>query len=472
MDSVPKDLDQGLLQELECPVCMETMKPPITMCENGHSICANCKPKLTYCPSCTKPFLHVRNLALESLSRQVTDQMGEQQPTRFPQSVECPFTRISKGTCPWRGPLVGMKDHVKVYHNNLNDMHESNGAFNVVLTGLSPGQHYRKIVFISDELYYIYWRIKDDCFYCAVLHVGEDKICSKYKYKFTLTTESDDKKISMSFPTRCILEDLEEILLSGDCVILKYNTVLKFLNANMHLECEFEINVIESDMNIAGKAGERSVCVEPDVRSPLFGRCGRHRNIRRHEKGTSVSTDRIVSVGKPGRCAHGRRFRHCRICKYFTTVPNTEGSSAELSTDSLHSIQLPTGFYCEPSGHFVENASSEKCYVDSKVTPTAPPEKDPYSDVVENSSNLSTDKEASGEKREYLDGELSAETKSHSSPNEYECSNPSSGSTWMCQLCEKTAPRFPDSLPEPGWHVSSSPTGTKWVCKMCGQIRE
>ena len=45
-----------LEQELECPVCMEISRPPIYQCEEGHIICATCKPILTQCPSCSKVY--------------------------------------------------------------------------------------------------------------------------------------------------------------------------------------------------------------------------------------------------------------------------------------------------------------------------------------------------------------------------------------------------------------------------------
>lgn len=472
MDSMPKDLDHGLLQELECPVCMECMQPPITMCENGHNICPNCKPKLSNCPSCTKPFLQVRNLALENLSRQVTDQKCQQQPVRVSQSVECPFTRISKDICSWKGTLLGMKDHVKNFHNNLNDTNEANGVFSVVLIGLSPAQHYRKAMFISDELFYIYWRIKDDSFYCAVLYVGDKEKCSKYKYKFTLTTESDDKKISMSFPTRCILEDLEELLQSGDCVVLKYNTVLKFMNTNMYLECEFQISSTEVDMGIAGGSCERNMSAASDVRSSLLGHVRRHPRIRRHVKDNLESSDKLVPIGKPGRCVHGKRFRHCRSCKYRTSLPNTQRSDGEFCTDSLENIQPPIGIYCEPSGRFVENESTEKRYVSSEVAPSAPTEKDLHSDSVRKfSSDLSAGEKACGEIYESSEQKCSAVTNSCSFPNKYTSSNPPPDLTWKCKLCKQTAPKFPD-WSELGWHTSVSPTGSKWKCKMCGQLRQ
>lgn len=458
MDSLPKDLDQGLILELECPVCMEHMTPPITMCENGHSICSNCKPKLNNCPSCKKSFLNIRNLALESLSRQVTNQRVQNQPTTVPQSVECPFTRISKDTCPWKGSVMDMKQHIKVFHNNENDTRESNGVFNVILTSLSPTQHYRKAVFISDELYYIYWRTGGDTFYCAVFYVGDEEKSSKYKYKFTLTSQSDDRKISMTFPTRCILENLDELLQSGDCVILSYNTVLKFLNSTIYLECEFQINSIENDRDITSGTSERHLSAESDVHSSLFSRSRRHRRIRRHEERR--------------RCDHGRRLRNCPSCKYITPLSDTPRSASTSGTDSLQSIHSPTGFYCAPSGHFAESASGEKYHAVDKVFPSAPFENPKYHDTVENfSSNLPSGRKLYDEKCGYSGRSSSGETSCRVS-NDYVPSYTSAHSTWICAVCEQIAPRSPGSFPEPGGHVASSPTDKKWKCKMCGQIRQ
>ena len=71
MNTVANDLRQGLLSELECPVCMEYMMPPITFCVNGHNICPSCKPKVTQCPTCRQPFVNIRNVALEKMASQI-----------------------------------------------------------------------------------------------------------------------------------------------------------------------------------------------------------------------------------------------------------------------------------------------------------------------------------------------------------------------------------------------------------------
>ena len=63
---------EGVKGELECPVCLEEMKPPrkIWMCQNGHSVCGECRPKLAQCPSCQRS-VDIRNIALEKIAMKV-----------------------------------------------------------------------------------------------------------------------------------------------------------------------------------------------------------------------------------------------------------------------------------------------------------------------------------------------------------------------------------------------------------------
>jgi hypothetical protein len=366
-----------------------------------------------------------------------------------------------------------MKQHIKVFHNSVNDTHESNGAFNVILTGLSPTQHYRKAVFISDELFYVCWRVESGSFYCVVLYVGEEEKSSKYKYKFTLTSQSDDRKISMTFPTRSILENLDELLQSGDCVILSYSTVSKFFNSKIYLECGFQINSIEIHRDITSGTSQQNLHAESDAHSSLFSRSRRHHTIPRREKGHNPgSPEELMSVIKRRRCVHGRRFRRCASCKYITFLSDTPGSVSASGTDSPQSIHSPTGFYCAPSGHFAEDTSAEKYHGDTKVFPSAPVENPLYPDTVGNfSSNLLSGRKLYDEKYGYSGGSLSKEN-ACSMSNDHVPSYTSSDSTWKCAICERNAPKSPDSFPEPGWHVASSTTDTKWKCKMCGQIRQ
>jgi hypothetical protein len=64
-------LDEALRSALECPICLETMLPPILQCPAGHSICRVCRTKVSKCPTCRAHLGGIRNLSLEKL---VTDQ--------------------------------------------------------------------------------------------------------------------------------------------------------------------------------------------------------------------------------------------------------------------------------------------------------------------------------------------------------------------------------------------------------------
>lgn len=66
---------EALLKQLECPVCLETIPPPINQCEQGHALCTECKEKLPQprkCPECRAKISTVRNLMLEQLVAKIS----------------------------------------------------------------------------------------------------------------------------------------------------------------------------------------------------------------------------------------------------------------------------------------------------------------------------------------------------------------------------------------------------------------
>jgi len=68
MQSQFTSVEQILLSQLECPVCMEYMRLPIILCANGQNICNICKPKVRHCATCRQQFLNTRNVALEKVA--------------------------------------------------------------------------------------------------------------------------------------------------------------------------------------------------------------------------------------------------------------------------------------------------------------------------------------------------------------------------------------------------------------------
>ncbi|KAL3846260.1 hypothetical protein ACJIZ3_003663 [Penstemon smallii] len=58
----------GVHDLLQCPICANSMYPPIHQCPNGHTLCTNCKRVHNYCPNCRSELGNIRCLALEKVA--------------------------------------------------------------------------------------------------------------------------------------------------------------------------------------------------------------------------------------------------------------------------------------------------------------------------------------------------------------------------------------------------------------------
>ncbi|KAG6437780.1 hypothetical protein SASPL_102708 [Salvia splendens] len=80
---------------LECPVCTNSMYPPIHQCHNGHTICSTCKVRVhNKCPTCRHELGDIRCLALEKVA----------------ESLELPCKYSTLG-CPEIFPYYGKLKH-------------------------------------------------------------------------------------------------------------------------------------------------------------------------------------------------------------------------------------------------------------------------------------------------------------------------------------------------------------------------
>lgn len=82
-------LEKSLLEDLLCPVCDSYMCAPIRQCQEGHSICDYCFPKLKMCPKCRSPKSQARSYALEAIHSKLTV------PCRYT-SIGCSFVSLGE----------------------------------------------------------------------------------------------------------------------------------------------------------------------------------------------------------------------------------------------------------------------------------------------------------------------------------------------------------------------------------------
>lgn len=239
-DSVFTDgLGEDLLSALECPVCLEYMAPPIFLCENGHSICDQCRPQLPVCPTCRKPFLpNTRNVALESIAHGLDypcrnegcseifplELVAQHQAVCPRRPFECPLVQGSH--CTWKGPLSLIKTHVMDSHGRYVRVGAESTS---VLNDVSNTPGYSLVIFAFDEVFLQKSRLQDCKFYSAVHYIGPIENARKYRFEFELSTGKGHQKIMVGHLVLGESKDFHSVNRDGNCVRLDYDVIKQFM---------------------------------------------------------------------------------------------------------------------------------------------------------------------------------------------------------------------------------------------------
>ncbi|KAJ4850807.1 E3 ubiquitin-protein ligase sinat4 [Turnera subulata] len=116
---------------LECPVCTNSMYPPIHQCHNGHTLCSTCKTRVhNRCPTCRQELGDIRCLALEKVAESL------ELPCKF-FNLGCPeiFPYYSKlkheaicnfrpYNCPYAGSECSVVGDIPFLVSHLRDDHK------------------------------------------------------------------------------------------------------------------------------------------------------------------------------------------------------------------------------------------------------------------------------------------------------------------------------------------------------------
>ncbi|KDR07292.1 E3 ubiquitin-protein ligase siah-1-like [Zootermopsis nevadensis] len=237
MDTLVRDFDEALLNDLECPVCTEYMSPPITLCSNGHNICKKCRQNVECCPICRGQLSGIRNVTLEKIARRQQypctnrdrgcpqvfsmDLIADHHAVCRYGPLRCPMNKFPSVSCSWKGLLSEIKKHVQ-------DSHEAYFKDTPYVRSHYVGNG-EAVRFITNETFLCYKRIKDDKLFCVVQLVGTKEEASKYKSQFTLCGGNGVDKIVETFVVRSFTEDFCESFQSGKCLILDDRVIRNFV---------------------------------------------------------------------------------------------------------------------------------------------------------------------------------------------------------------------------------------------------
>ena len=247
------DVSEGVLSELECPVCAEYMLPPIELCKNGHNICSNCRRKLKKCPTCRQEFVSIRNLALENLTKGIkylctNRKFGckEKHTVDFIRTHQdvcpyapymCPF--INEKKCAWTDVLSNMKRHLLECHSE--EARVQGEETNLIINTDSMEIKGCKVVFAYNEIFYVHILRRMNNYYIAVRYVGTSENASKYGYRISFTKVDDVESIAVCHVTHSVSEDLDQIYESGNCFNLPLVVLKRFVTHDANLPYKLKI---------------------------------------------------------------------------------------------------------------------------------------------------------------------------------------------------------------------------------------
>lgn len=153
-------------KELECPVCMEIVVPPVRQCVNGHVTCSACAETLANCSLCNQPILEnnptfINNL-LAALPRpcKYSDKCKEFCVTGDEHENYCGFREIlcRNSGCIDKVQVNKLKCHLEQRHQHQFVINSVNGSFH--FSSLKPNEQGRLWycpAMYDDKMFYIYF---------------------------------------------------------------------------------------------------------------------------------------------------------------------------------------------------------------------------------------------------------------------------------------------------------------------------
>jgi E3 ubiquitin-protein ligase SIAH1 len=260
MASFSKEDGRSIVDLLECPVCLTTMKPPMYQCRSGHSVCGECKERVKHCPTCRGAFIDTRNRIAEELANKVRypckntfhgcNEKAYLKDMEKHESV-CPHRMyhclVAKDNgCTWTGKRSDLLRHTKKKHDK-----------NIVRRQLCKLKHnklnffqrytYSKIFLLRGE---IFW-LRSDLdplkrkLYEAVQYIGPAENASKYAYEHRFVSPSGDKKFTYVNAVKSDTADLMNIQELQKCFVMDYDTLKLFAQNGKDLN--YTVKVCKQD---------------------------------------------------------------------------------------------------------------------------------------------------------------------------------------------------------------------------------
>lgn len=234
----------------ECPVCFDYVLPPILQCQSGHLVCANCRPKLTCCPTCRGTLGNIRNLGMEKVAttiefpckyassgcdamlRYLQKQNHEDVCERRPYSCPCPGA-----SCKWQGSLDEVMPHLMTAHKSITNLQGEDivflatdinlpGAVDWVMMQSCFGHHFMLVLEKQEKI------DGHQQFFAIVQLIGTRKQADGFAYRLELN--GPKRRLTWEATPRSIHEGVHSAIMNSDCLVFDNSVAHMFAdNGNL-----------------------------------------------------------------------------------------------------------------------------------------------------------------------------------------------------------------------------------------------
>lgn len=190
-----ESIEEDILSDLECPVCMEFMVPPIYQCETGHSVCSQCKTQVNECPSCKQCIRETRNFHLEKITNRIkyyckyrdyecpfisasTDIKQHEAECKFG-PYKCPLHDYT--SCNWKGKLTDIMQHVRHSHDD-NVLEMDTVTIPYENADLEDSDEDCFVIQAAGELFKLIYKYEERCFCWSMQLVGPVAEAKNYMF--------------------------------------------------------------------------------------------------------------------------------------------------------------------------------------------------------------------------------------------------------------------------------------------------
>lgn len=219
----------------ECPVCYDYVHPPIIQCDSGHLICANCRPKVHFCPSCRGPLGSIRNLAMEKVAETIAfpcrfnshgcpkrlfycERRCHEEHCEF-RPYPCP---VPGASCKWQGNLEEVTSHLHQQHKSITTLSGEDIVFLATDVSLPGAVDWvmlqscfgRQFMLVLEKQEYSEGHHQ---FLAVVMIIGSPEEARLFAYRLELTGKGG-RKLTWEAHPHSIQEGVAAVIASSDCL--------------------------------------------------------------------------------------------------------------------------------------------------------------------------------------------------------------------------------------------------------------